>query len=110
MKKLILFLVLFVAFSLHVLAQTASEEIQQLKDHLGVSDQAKITPANSSGLTSLTWPLKAYIATGLDMKVHDNFARWIDKWNSSDDAKKIRANKRSFRNIPSRCCYSAIYT
>lgn len=43
--------------------------------------------ASSSNLPVKT-PLKVYVATGLDIKVRDKFAEWIQKWNK-DEAKKL---------------------
>ena len=86
----LIFLLLFIAFcSLQAFSQTAAEEITQLREQLGVGEQTKITPATDKTLKFSTAGIKVFIATGLDMKIHDNFVNWIEKWNRSSDAKKF---------------------
>jgi hypothetical protein len=80
--------IVILSFSYAVCGQTATEEIIQLREHLGLTEQAKILPSTSPSLGTIRGPLNVFIATGLDMKVHDNFIRWIEKWNKSGDANK----------------------
>ncbi|GEM_PF-2830299 len=88
MRKICFFIVALVFYSVTSLGQTPIEEIEQLKEFLGVIEQTKIKPAMNLVLQRSDKPLKIYIATGLDMKVRDNFTRWIEKWNKSGDATK----------------------
>ena len=88
MRKLFFMMTVLLLCSSATLAQTATEEIKQLQEHLGVSEQTKIKPATNLILQTSNKPLKIYLATGLDMKVRDNFVRWMEKWNKSGDAKK----------------------
>src|SRR5262249_41829834 len=88
MKHFLIFSLIFVFSSLLVFGQTADEEVARLQKHLGVSEQTKITPAPGASLPKSTQPLRVFIATGLDLTVHENFVRRIDKWNKSGDAKK----------------------
>jgi len=86
--KIILFLATFTLLSFHTFAQSASQEIKDLQQHLGVGDQINISVASEIAVPTMERPLKIYIATGLDMKVYQNFVRWIEKWNQSSDSKK----------------------
>jgi hypothetical protein len=88
MRKLLFLTVVLLFCSSATLAQTPTEEIQRLQELLGVSEQTKIKPATNLTLQTTDKPLKIYIATGLDMKVRENFLRWIEKWNKSGDVKK----------------------
>ncbi len=88
MRKLFFLMSVLLLCSSAMLAQSATEEIKQLREHLGVSEQTKIKPATNLILQTSDKPLKVYLATGLDMKVRDNFVRWMEKWNKSGDAKK----------------------
>jgi hypothetical protein len=75
--------------ALTISAQTMSEEIERLREQLGVPDSVAITMANSSDLPT-TDPLKVYIAAGFDMDVRKRTAERIDEWNKKD-AKKYGA-------------------
>lgn len=67
--------------------QTMNEELSRLRAHLGVPADTSIQLANSSALPDKN-PLKVYVATGLDIKVRDKFAEWIEKWNK-EEAKNL---------------------
>lgn len=69
-----------------VMGQTMSDELAKLRQHLNIPESISISPAISTNLPEAI-PLKIYIATGLDMKVRDNFVKWIEKWNEKDGKK-----------------------
>jgi hypothetical protein len=70
-----------------VTGQTMNEELSRLREHLGLPADTPIKLATSSRLPDKT-PLNVYVATGLDIKVRDKFAEWIEKWNK-EEAKKL---------------------
>lgn len=74
--------ILFLVFSF-AYAQTTDEEFTILRDHLNLPASTPIKFTRSSALTS-DFPIKTYIATGLDKDVHKNFVRWIEEWNAKD--------------------------
>jgi hypothetical protein len=85
-NPLLLFLVLCLV-CLPVLAQTANEEIDRLREHLSVPADVSIELADSSALPSAR-PLKVYLALGLDVGVRGNLVKWIDDWNRKDGRNK----------------------
>jgi hypothetical protein len=85
--SIVVFAFLLIASS--ATAQTMNEEVDRLREHLGVPPNTLVKLASSSNLPDKT-PLKVYVATGLDIKVRDKFAEWIQKWNK-DEAKKLGA-------------------
>jgi len=91
MRKLFFLMSLLLVSSCITFAQTPGDEIKHLQEVLGVSEQTQIKLATNSSLQTSDKALKVYIATGLDMKVHENFLGWIRKWNNSSDAKKYRS-------------------
>lgn len=91
MRELLFLMSVLLISSSITFAQAPGDEIKRLREVLGVSEQTKIKPAINSTLQAIDGPLKVYIATGLDMKVRDNFMHWIEKWNQSGDAKKYRS-------------------
>lgn len=68
-------------------AQTINEELDRLREHLGVPPNTQVKLASSSNLPVKT-PLKVYVATGLHIKVRDKVAEWIQEWNK-DEATKL---------------------
>lgn len=70
----------------HIAAQTMNDEIARLRAHLSVSDSIQVN-TSSAPILPKEYPLKVYIATGLDMVVHNNFVRWINEWNRKDGKK-----------------------
>lgn len=87
MRSLIVTFAVLLLLCVSALGQTMNEELDRLREHLGVPADTPIKLATSSTLPDKT-PLKVYVATGLDIKVRDKFAEWIEKWNK-EEAKRL---------------------
>jgi hypothetical protein len=87
MRTLIITITILLLLCASAVGQTMNEELSRLREHLGVPEDTPIKLATSSTIPDKT-PLKIYVATGLDIKVRDKFAEWIEKWNK-EDAKKL---------------------
>ena len=83
--------ILLLLGALTISAQTMNEEIEQLREQLGVSASVSITMANLPDLPKSD-PLKVYIAAGFDMDVRERTVERINDWNKKD-AKKYGALK-----------------
>ncbi len=66
--------------------QTPAEEIARLRQILVLPDSATLT-VSATPAPPTTSPVKLFIATGLDLRVQQNFLKWVDEWNRKD-AKK----------------------
>jgi hypothetical protein len=70
--------------------QTSTEaELEKLRRFLGLPAQAKLSVAPAATLPEGA-RLKVYLATGLDVRVRENLARWAEEWNRKDAAKARR--------------------
>jgi hypothetical protein len=88
MRKLLLLSgILIFFFPVMSQAQNAEPEMQILRRHLGVPDKTVIDSSGKAELPQAN-PLKIFIATGLDLRVRDNFEKWVEKWNKSSGKKK----------------------
>jgi len=84
-----LFCALFFLFSSFCSAQTMNDELNQLREVLGVASNVPIKLSALSRLPDNT-PLNIYLAMGLDIYTRDRFLKWIEDWNKND-AKKLGA-------------------
>jgi hypothetical protein len=87
--RIVITVITFLLLAASVTAQTMNEELDRLREHLGVPQTTQVELASQSTLPAKT-PLKVYVATGLDGNVRDKFREWIEKWNN-DEAKKLGA-------------------
>lgn len=71
-----------------VQSQSANEEIEMLQKHIGVAESVIIKPNLNATIQKRGETLKLYLAMGLDLKVQENFIRWVARWNESGDSKK----------------------
>lgn len=84
MKSLTILFILVLSFT--VFGQSVNDELNRLREHLGVSPGTKITVASSLDLPDKK-PLNIYVATGLDIYVKERFVEWADEWNKKDGKK-----------------------
>lgn len=65
---------------LSTFAQFTSSELNTLRKHLGISPQQEIYESylHTKGVKP---HFKVYLAAGVNIKVQDNFNRWITEWN-----------------------------
>jgi hypothetical protein len=61
-------------------AQIASEQMTRLRQHISLPADVSLQPASLPSLPSER-PLRLFLAFGLDLKVRDNFVRWVEEWN-----------------------------
>jgi hypothetical protein len=62
--------------------QSINAELMELRELLEIPASTSIIPSTSA-LPDIS-PLKVYIATGQDMKVHNSFVKRIGKWNQKN--------------------------
>lgn len=68
-------------------AQTAKEELAAIRESLNLPPTTSIILGDSSSVLPSDRPLKLYVATGLDMDVHENFEKWLVEWNKKNGKK-----------------------
>jgi hypothetical protein len=86
MKRIPLTFALLLVLGLTASAQTMEEEVERVREQLGVPESTPITLADSSNLPTAN-PLKVYLALGLDMEVRKLTIERIDDWNKHDAQK-----------------------
>jgi hypothetical protein len=68
-------------------AQTLERELAALREHLKLPAAVALAPAESLALPPAN-PLRAHLATGLDLKTRENLERWIAEWNAKDGKRR----------------------
>jgi hypothetical protein len=88
MKRILFSITIALLFCVVAGGQTPSDELTRIREAIGSNVNTKISIANDRSIHPSGNQIAVYIATGLDIVVHENFIRWIDEWNRSGDAKR----------------------
>jgi hypothetical protein len=83
MTRVALVLILFLSIPFLTFGQQPAEELDSLRKHLGLPEVAAIEVGSTMPIPG-SRPLRVYIAAGLDMRVRENFVRWLEEWNKKD--------------------------